>query len=503
MRELYACQLSLEETPESESIRQLVEEWIARPLGVEPSDIDKAGDDAIVQAAGHVVEIERVPMPGGEGVTYAWRRPDDEDSTLDWLTLVALAPVSPGRTVFTIRIGLERRGDDLRVAPPRYAFASPAIVRTLLREHHAIDAGVPIEPRYRTRRAGDITNLVGLIRSPERRLPVLVLSRHPSGEHTVDAGELARQLAGLAHVEVLTTYLAALALTDELGPEHSVWNGAVRLYWPGFGIDARDPYWTPARLVDQDAFVRSTRSWLGTLAAAEVPENPAVREARRLRRQQLHEEAALPTWVEELVDELDRDRADLAQDNARLKAALADEQEKVASTEAELRDLRAQFKVIQSASEPVEDAPLDLDTLTILEAFELVKQEAGEHVVYLSECDGSVLEFATYNSPRRFYEALTAVADAAIAWNDGTLGQGFGSYFASRGYEFTQKNPSARARNTKSAYRRKYEGTVVTMEPHLKVDQATSPDQCMRVYWYVDAAEHRLVVGHVGRHLPD
>lgn len=40
------------------------------------------------------------------------------------------------------------------------------------------------------------------------------------------------------------------------------------------------------------------------------------------------------------------------------------------------------------------------------------------------------------------------------------------------------------------------------MEPHLKVDQGTTPNQCLRVYWYIDEEERIFVVGHIGRHLP-
>lgn len=503
MRELYACQLSLAETPGSRPIRQLVEEWIARPLDIDPRAFEDVAETGLIEGNEQTVEVGHVSMADGPGATYAWRGPDDVDPTLDWRRHIAVAPTSPGITTFTVRIGLERRGDELRVAPPRYAFASPAIVRTLLREHTAADAGLRLEPLYRLRRAGDIDHLTQLIRSPQRRLPVVVVSRHPSGDRIVDAVSLAHQLAGLAHVEVLATHLAALALTDELGREHSAWNGAVRLYWPGFDdASQRDPLWTPRHLTDRDAFIQSIRSWLGTLAAAEVPENPAVREARRLHRQRLRDDATLPPWIEEYIDNLEQDRAQLKADCGRLEVALLDAQASLEAAGAELRDVRAQFKVLQVVAES-EDEPLDLETLTIAGAFELAKQEASDHVLYLPDCDDSVAAFATYDNPRRFYEALSAIADAASAWADGTLGQGFGQFFADRGYEFSSRNPAARARRTRAAYRRSYAGSTIAMEPHLKVDQSTSPDQCLRVYWYLDERDHRVVIGHVGRHLPD
>ncbi|HEY3546287.1 MAG TPA: hypothetical protein VGK17_09360 [Propionicimonas sp.] len=506
MRELYACQLTLEETG-PRSIRQLVTEWIARGMGIEPGELESADPTTAIEKDGHVVDIERVPMLLGEGVTFAWRHADDEDPTLDWRTLLAIAPPADlgDASVFTIRIGLERRSDAFRVAPPRYEFGAPTIVRSLLREHMAFDASTRVEPRYRTRRAADVTDLADLIRSSRRRLPVIVVTRDRSGAHVVDALALAHQLAGLAHVEVLTTHLAAQALYDEVGAEHAVWGGAVRLYWPGFGTGSglRDPLWTSGRLGDPEQFVRSMRSRLGALGAAEVPENAVVQEARRLRRQRLHDDDTVPMWVDDVIDDLERDREDLKSEVTRLEVALTEAQERADIAEGQLRDVQAQFRVVHIASESDGDAPLDLDSLTILEAFELVKREACEHVVFLPECDESVTAFSSYASPRRFVEALTAVSDASEAWNDGTLGQGFGRFFADRGYEFSKNNPAATARKTRSAYRRRYDGNVVVMEPHLKVDQATSPDQCLRIYWYVDEDSRKLVIGHIGRHLPD
>ncbi len=38
--------------------------------------------------------------------------------------------------------------------------------------------------------------------------------------------------------------------------------------------------------------------------------------------------------------------------------------------------------------------------------------------------------------------------------------------------------------------------------PHIVLGIG-SPDTCARIYLYLDKERHRVVVGHVGRHLPD
>lgn len=60
---------------------------------------------------------------------------------------------------------------------------------------------------------------------------------------------------------------------------------------------------------------------------------------------------------------------------------------------------------------------------------------------------------------------------------------------------------SATARQS-GEYDRTYEGRTVILGPHLKLG-AGSPEHCLRIYWYVDEAKQKVVIGHIGEHLPD
>lgn len=512
MRELYACQLDLRpDTEKSAAVQQLVSEWVARGSGASLEQLEALSDGHLLTEIGHDLDIEQVSSEqGASGWTCSWRRTDDVDPTLLWRVLLAVGSSAEevGLVRVSIRIALERAGDAFRLSPDRYTFGSPTIVRTLLREHRMLDGGVRVEPRFRERRAGDVSDLVDLLLSAQRRLPVLVLTRHPTAGPLVDASDLARQLAGLAHVEVLSTHLAALALTDDIGKQFSVWGGAARLYWPGFTPDG-DPrqyrLWSASRLLSQTDFVVRTRNWLGAAAAAAVPEHPAVKAAKANRRHQLAKTDELPQWVLDYVAETDSELDEAKKEIAELREALNSSQQAEQDANDELVEVREQFHIVQSTArdEPQEAHPVDFDALSVMDAFNLARGEAGEHVTYLDAAGDSIQRFTTYESPRRLYEALSAVTEAAVAWQEGTLNNGFSAYFTERGYGYSRRTPAAHARRTKVQYQRTYDGATVTMEQHLKVDQASSPDQCLRVYWYTDDQQKRLVIGHVGRHLPD
>lgn len=356
----------------------------------------------------------------------------------------------------------------------------------------------------------DVPALVELLGHPERRLPVLVVTRPFRTDRVVDAAALARELAGLAHVEVLPTQLAARALTDALGNELSVWGGAARLYWPRFSLEdapRRHRFWTSGYLAQHGDFVGYLRGWLGALSAASVPEHPTVTAVRAEQRLRLAQTDDVPAWVTEYVRTLEAGLDEVKATAAGLSRELAASQQEAEELRAELLEVRKQYRVVAEHGGPGaggDEAGPDLDSLTVQEAFELARSEAGQHVVYLPDVEDSIADFRSYDGPRRLYAALTVVAEAAAAkFSGGSLGAGFGAYFSDRGYEYSSRNDAATNRRTKASYQRRYDGRVVTMEPHLQVDQKAHPDQCLRIYWYLDQTGQKLVVGHVGRHLPD
>jgi hypothetical protein len=507
VRELYACQLDIRESQESTSVLQLAQEWVARGSGLKVDEVLGAGDEIVRTAEGHELEFA-LGSADTHAWTCSWRRPDENDSDLVWRVLLALGslPDVDGLVRFSLRIRLERAGDDFRLAPLGHEFRAPALIRTLLRSHDVTDSTARVEPSYRVRRPSDVAALTEFLLSPSRSLPVVVVTRGPDPEHAVDAGELARQIAGLAHVEVLSTHLAALALSDSLGRELGVWGGAARLYWPGLHLED-DPrmhrLWTRTHLERHRDLVGWFLGFLGSLGAATVPEHPVVEAARAQRRSRALDGGDLPEWVAEYVDSLESEIKNARAEASDMRQEVTGLNDLIEDLRAKLEDTRRSFNMYTEHVEAERVEDVDLESLDVAAAYRLAREEAPENIVFLSEADDSIEAFSSYRSPRRLYEALTAVSEVATAWANDDLGTGFGEYFGARGYEYSKNNPAATARRTKRHYQRRVDGVLVTMEPHLKVDQSTSPDQCLRIYWWRDDEARRLVIGHVGRHLPD
>lgn len=112
---------------------------------------------------------------------------------------------------------------------------SPRIVRTLMAAGEAHDGSLPLTAEPFKITAQHVGELVGYLRDPRRRVPVAVFAH--DAKRAYDQAELARRLArdlaGVAAVFVLTDALATQALAGALPPDYAVYGGALRTYLPG------------------------------------------------------------------------------------------------------------------------------------------------------------------------------------------------------------------------------------------------------------------------------
>jgi hypothetical protein len=498
MRDLYAVQLPFDDSSaQLLGATTLAAEWCSRSLN---GTLDAATlmNPGIYEGDGErSAEIVVVPDNLWSATTTA---PNDSDPTLRWRTQVSLSAVDD-HLVGTIRIGLGATpGSSVRVSPLDYEFGAPALVRTLLREFESFDAGWRLVATPDALGTSHIDSLVEFLVHPGRRLPVVVISGDPSSGRAVFRGsdglsgrpeqELARQLAGLAHVRMLTSNFASRQLTDRLGRQLSLWHGAVRVYWPGFTLED-DPFrhrlWLSDRFREmRNPLVVELLRWLSTLSVARTPEHPGLLAARLSQTEDVSE------WV-----------AAYEAENEKLTEDIRGIESELREKDAEIFRLQTKLDALsfgQPATSGFESAVAS--PRTVLEALELVERDFGDGIVFLDSAKKSAREFAAYNDPEKALRALRAVAEASEARSGGSLGQSLSEFFRSRGFEYEGSNSVAKDRRYRSSYTITYDGSRQVMEPHLKVDEHTSPDQCLRIHWWDDPDSHVLVVGHVGRHLP-
>lgn len=175
---------------------------------------------------------------GERVVRIIWSFPDDNDNGLRWSNEVRFGQ-------FGDRCGVEHlisiESVEYNVSPARLLFGSPRAVRDICTKTPAYIGEMQVKAEPYALREDGLTDLLPLLTSNLRRLPVVLLSPYAGGEvNQIDPAKLARNLAGVAVVVRVDDPELTWDFADEVGRQLSCFNGAARIYWPGFS-KASDP----------------------------------------------------------------------------------------------------------------------------------------------------------------------------------------------------------------------------------------------------------------------
>jgi len=347
----------------------------------------------------------------------------------------------------------------------------------------------------------DASALVELLQRPDRRLPVVAVSKaivDGVQRPLLRPGGLAYRLAANAHV-VVVDRACSWAITDAIGRPLSVYEGAIRLWWPRFST-SDDPYRhtlvvrerveaDPRRT--EESIVR--RVWRAAVDALGSPglEVHVISARNRTETEQRMAElrgraSEAVEWQELLEQQLD--------ENAELREQLDELQGEVDDLRLAIVEAQAQTSADEADDD---DVP---DVATVEDAVKLMSEEAT-NVVFLPSAYASARE-SKYPEPTQVLRDLGALGRVAAKWAAGELPGGFKGGFAAEPVTYRERISQTAATKYKSDYEIEYAGATVMMGPHLRRGVG-APEVILRIYWYCDNTTHQLIVGHVGRKLRD
>jgi hypothetical protein len=476
MRDVYAAQYLLTAPNAFDLARATAAAWcLDRYPSGQRGDLD--ADFEAAPSPSDRIEWQTIAPPNRAQRAWSltYRHVDHDDQTLGWRSLVQLTESEAG-VRFTFRLSQESL--EARVRPAIEVPGRPRIVRDLALQLGGRADARPILATASAARSDEMASLVDLLLDPHRRLPVVLTTVDPeTGRPMTDPDLLAGHLIGVAHVFAVLTAPATFELTAMLGKSLSVFDGAVRIYWPGL-TRMGDPYlhrlWLPRtvdlierRAIEQgarDGFARHLLGLIGDVAALRIPPDPLVRSLRR--EAEAAARAAERTGWEQraaeqgaLADEFaaDFDRQAKRIEELEFEVEVADE--RIAELEAEKSRILRGFADVQLAvARERGDEPEPAVTPTsIREALELVASEHPEALVVLEPALESAAE-TRYPQLDRAGAALKALGKVAQGWHDGSLGMGFEEAFREHGFELRSVSPVTQGRYPRD-YGRTYRGS--------------------------------------------
>lgn len=503
MRTVYACSLSFPSP--IDSIWKEVESWVMgwysfKHRGVQVAVDWGAGTSAaLAPVPRHSLEVSCSRSSSGTEQLreVRWRYPDQYDPSLIWASDLS-AYEAGGETYFTLAVRIA--SFDFELLPARFELGTPRIVRTLVRRGDARVGQLQLPGGVLRVEAPDVSKFKDLLLDRERRLPVVVMSPDPFTDRlTTDPTKLATTLSGTAIVAVLGTKWATFALTDEVGKQFSCFNGAIRIYWPRFSLDA-DPFfhrlWLPADVARSEqgqGFAVELLRVIAPAAAFRFVEPEKVRSYRRRA-----DQARLDSLKAEKSSDY-TEVFDLWDKETKKNEELLRRIEDLTSENATLRE---NFDAVWTVAPKPDDAPSVeataqgmVEVSTVEEAVKEAERQT-KHLHFLPDAMKSAQD-SPFKQPQKALSALLAIDEVARGWLLSLKGKK--GAFEDLGFDYADDISKTTRGKYGKEYTYRYEGENTSFEPHITIG-AKQPDKCLSIHMHWDENRRRVVIAHVGRH---
>lgn len=493
-----------------EEARTLVEGWLAEGMAVDSGaapSFEDAGEPAL-----EVVEHDGTWMARGG-------RTDQLQDGWSRVTRVWLARDGDCAEV-SVRAAHYRGA----VTPPgckEPLFSVPTFVGELIDAVGIEHEGRPLGGRILYCQPERVDAFLDFLRDGSRRWPVVVAADRRQAEYLQPA------VQGLAHV-VLIEGTALNALKAQVGWELSPTRSWIRVLWPGL-VDRVTHDWIRvrsdepsaeqlARIACETADEIARRSASGTAtpaidrridAALRDRRLEAEREASRARNEELKRQIAE-------LQAAARSGSTAAADDVALAELFAEfdakEQERnallarIAELETDVDNERARREEAERQLRSRGTSPAQLPSLvepqTPLEAVELARESTDGALVFGADVENTARELAPKaGPPKKIFDALEALADMARARAEGPLGTSMVHWMRDRNFDVSGEDDGVKGNAKQVAKRTWHDGESRTFfEMHVKVNESTSHDQCVRIYYRWDDDAKVVRIGSVGRH---
>lgn len=499
--------------PFERAVRAAVSWMRARNAAV-PADAEEFRPFDVGGGGAPVARAVFLPIDGGRIWSAAIDDPDSSHVGRIWITEITVAEAG-GDVHFGIRLLNFTRGVDEPFAP-----SIPRLVRDVIGELPCFADGLLLRDDEKiVGTTEEVDELVSLLEHPDRRLPVVVLAEGVTRQPFAPLESLTRKLAGAAHVFGVSDRCTWL-LKGKLGRSLSVFDGAVRIYRPGFSVEDADPFSHPLWLArsgrsstDGGPVVARVLASGTSKGTTDYPRFEAVRQAAAERSIAEHRSDASSDEIAALYETQNRSlREQLASLRDEQNQWLADAEGERARAERQIAELQAEIRRARAQNDTLRAVVRTGGAPTAarqpLEDFSLVEAWAEANLspnVWLSpKAIKETERHARYRDPVEFGEALYALDELYAPMRrdpDDDRHRAWQQRLTELGMTLTPCFTRAGDIQRFPEYSVRYRGQKRWCDLHLRRGGGTDPRSMFRIYLYWDDDEGVVVIGHMPSHL--
>lgn len=439
-------------------------------------------------------------------VQIRWSFPDDNDTSLRWHNLVRVGQFD---ILCSVEHSISIESVEYNLSPARLSIGSPRVIRDICAKIPAYIGDMEVLAKPYNVTQDELGHLLDLLFSSRRNLPVVVLSPYSGGDHNlIDADRLSQNLAAVAIIVQVDDPEVTWDFADQIGRQLSCFNGAVRIYWPKFSLQ-HNPY-------HHKLFLGTWIEKIGPEVASRIIQQ-AIFDVAVFRFNNDRRIANLIRKVEasnrkKSLDDMKKIVGrEFWEEYERDLLRIGELEDKVQELESENVNLKENQQVLISRSWESEgnvDVSEDdyVEIKSIPEAIQRVAEEC-ENLELLPSAPKSAEE-SPFRRPFDIYKALCDLDRFVIEWREQHAATGSGieviKYLRSRGWS---KRSSMRISSTTKGkfarfYEFEYQGKRQFFEPHITLGSGDA-SSCASIHFIFDRERQKIIVAHVGKHLPN
>ena len=493
MNPFYKASFNLGSNGKKANLEDVIEtsrEWIlhARNSGITDSKTLRGFEKGIILSPVHGALISTLRLDKNKdkyfGLGFSHK---GNDSEILWETTLAVKE-SEDETLIELCLGNERRNE--KIAPILVKTRRPNIVFSLINQFGAYEPGGEITNGPALFRAKEVDDQIDLIKNYDRILPVVYMSWDiQDSDLLVDLNSLANTLTGVAHVIAPESYGAAIKLNDKIGKEMSCYGGAMRIYWPATEKLLFDSIKTKDKIISSNNLEAEifdiVRRWTVTrrtrVSYDEIQKMRIEKDLRdkgdfqKLAETYMHDSEIKDKENAGLIEELGKSKREIFHLNSRLSEL--------------------------SNSGIIEEVEENNNYDSLVDAAQSILEKYPDRIIIHPRAKTDI-EKSNFNKYNLFFNILEWLSTNYHESKSGIRPCSNLEFCCQMetGAKYIPHQHQQTMKGFETEYFRSYNGKKVAFEEHIKVGVSRDSEESLRVAFYWDNENNKVVVGFVKLH---
>lgn len=420
--------------------------------------------------------------------------PDRDDPEFNWqVSMIASDDNKKVKTSITLSNGWING----TIRPRSFFVTRPSLVPSLNKNFTCNVGDYSLNTSPFVLKRDDVREFIYKLNDPNRRIPLVLASCDRfNNKPSLDAEYLAFKLAGVAQVYVERDKHFSLRMENMIPKSMNCWDGAIRIYWPFAqnGNEIYHPFW-----LQKNVGKNTSNEILKTISMFSIgTASPlSIEQVRRTKLKSRISEVENSNDYEGLANLYADENVELTKRVEELEGESSQQASLIHNYKQQIENLRNSMIAMQKG-ETDEDPTVFTSVENAVDQFKTIYDDGK--VVFVSKGKSGPKK-CPYENPERVFKGLEWLATAYHSSKTGSLNINLKeSSFASTELHYEPNQSEITMGQYPDDYFVQWKGKNEALKEHLGKGTSKDPKETIRIGFFFDKNEKKIVVGYIGQH---